>query len=61
MQFRMEKLQHALDMANVENTNLQKENSRLQSLMSEGEKRGDKIKQVTKQVHAFKEQIDAAQ
>jgi len=48
-------------LANVENANLLKENKRLQGLMSDGEKRGDKIKAVTKQVHAFKEQIDAAQ
>jgi len=45
----------------VDKDNLSKEVARMKENAAGADKRGDKIKAVTKQVHAFKEEIDSAQ
>jgi len=58
--FRLEKIQHELEMERVKVKNLEQTNKDLKKQMEDGESRSDKINRITKMVKDLKEQLDEA-
>ena len=59
--YRLEKVQHELEMEKVKTGQLQDDNDRLKKQLADGEKRSDKINKVSAMIKEFQIQIQEAQ
>ena len=59
--YRLEKVQHELEMEKVKTGQLQDDNDRLKKQLADGEKRSDKINKVSAMIKEFQTQIQEAQ
>ena len=59
--YRLEKIQHELEMEKVKTGQLTDDNDRLKKQLADGEKRSDKINKVSKMIKEFQIQIQEAQ
>ena len=59
--YRIEKVQHELEMEKVKTGQLTEDNERLKKQLADGEKRSDKINKVQNMIKEFQIQIQEAQ